>query len=86
MGGDGIYGCDEIPLWQSQLIHRALLPPIAGWRNREKKSLAIGISTVFREENYLHTTLESLVNESDVDERKDTVVIIYLADTDQEKK
>ena len=84
---DSIYGCDEIPLWHSQLNHRAALPPIAGHRTpKEKKLLAIGIATVYREENYLLKTLDSLVNESDAEERGEAVVVIYLADTDLEKK
>lgn len=69
------------------MIHRASsFGPIAGHRSKEKPMLAIGISTVYREENYVHKTLESLVNESDVEERKDAVIIIYLADTSQELK
>lgn len=77
--------CEEVPVWFGQLARRASFPPILGNRNG-KKLLTIGIATVYREENYLMKTLESLVNESDPEERKETVVVIYLADTQKERK
>ena len=81
-----VAGCEEVPFWQSQLHHRATLSPTLGHRGKGKKFLAIGISSVYREENYLQQTLKSLISESDPEERRDAVIVIYLADTDQEKK
>lgn len=81
-----VTGCEEVPLWQNQLYHRATLPPSLGHKSKTRKFLAIGISSVYREEQYLQQTLKSLISESDPEERRDAVIVIYLADTDQEKK
>ena len=78
--------CGDQPNWQKQLGYRARQALVAGKRPTERKHLILGIASVYREENYLHKTLSSLINESDEDERRDVTVIVYLADASPEKK
>lgn len=75
----------NLPSWQTQLVQKTKNALVAGQKVRERKQLILGISSVYREENYLEKTLKSLVKESDEEERKSTVVIIYLADASTEK-
>jgi len=69
-----------------ELFKQSSQPPILGKRSVTTKFLSIGISSVYRVQNYLEITLNSIINETYPDERENAVVIIYLADVDPEKK
>ena len=73
--------------WEKELYQRAVShSTYCGTKTREKKFLAIGISTVYRKKNYIEKTIQSLITKSEVQEREDVILIIYLADTDQFKR
>ncbi|XP_064116765.1 alpha-1,6-mannosyl-glycoprotein 4-beta-N-acetylglucosaminyltransferase-like isoform X2 [Macrobrachium nipponense] len=50
--------------------------------DQSKRFLTIGISSVWREENYLAVTIDSLLKETSLEERRDIFVFILLADAD----
>ncbi|XP_019623530.1 PREDICTED: alpha-1,3-mannosyl-glycoprotein 4-beta-N-acetylglucosaminyltransferase C-like [Branchiostoma belcheri] len=59
---------------------------IAGRHRQHKGFLTIGIPTVKRDQNatYLVTTLDSLINHTTEAERKQIVIVVFLADFDKD--
>lgn len=50
--------------------------------DQSKRFLTIGISSVWRKENYLAMTIDSLLKETSLEEQRDIFIFILLADTD----
>ena len=67
------------------LVHspRSLLPAFKLSKDRSKVSMVLGIPTVKRDhQSYLQTTLRSIFNNIQPEEEKDTLVIVFVAETD----
>lgn len=63
----------------------SLMPSIKVSRNRSGVSMVLGIPTVKREmESYLLPTLQNLIGNMSPEERNDTIVIVFIAETDTE--
>ncbi|XP_013411162.1 alpha-1,3-mannosyl-glycoprotein 4-beta-N-acetylglucosaminyltransferase C [Lingula anatina] len=63
---------------------RENLVEVAGIQRKERGFLTIGISSVKRSDNaqYLHRTIQSVIMETSEEEKKEIVVVIFLADFD----
>ncbi|XP_077995073.1 alpha-1,3-mannosyl-glycoprotein 4-beta-N-acetylglucosaminyltransferase C-like [Glandiceps talaboti] len=60
---------------------------LSGNPRSSKGFLTIGIPTVKREkENYLHTTLDSIIENTSKEEKKTIVIVVFLADEDNDLK
>ncbi|CAG7723590.1 unnamed protein product [Allacma fusca] len=75
--------CQNPGGWQEGLVHRARHALVAGNKpnNNISNHLILGISSVYRKENYLQKTLSSLIQESNEEERRTVTIVVYLADS-----
>ncbi|XP_030845500.1 alpha-1,3-mannosyl-glycoprotein 4-beta-N-acetylglucosaminyltransferase C [Strongylocentrotus purpuratus] len=79
--------CGMTPLWtkpNEEALKKAL---VLGYERNEPGFLTVGIPTVERKsELYLTQTLDSLIDNSTPEQRSDVVLLLFLADLDEEKR
>ncbi|XP_063968586.1 alpha-1,6-mannosyl-glycoprotein 4-beta-N-acetylglucosaminyltransferase-like [Lytechinus pictus] len=82
-----LHGISTSPYWTKPSENELEKALVLGSRRNLSGFLTIGIPTVQREtENYLSQTLDSLINKSSPKEQSDVIIVILLADFEEEKR